>query len=218
MISPTQQKLIDPSSPCGGITDATGTHLTPEEILRAREGEASAREKLFRVLRADIVSYCRRWGATQEESEDVAQEYLEALLFDPSPKIDSFDPRRGQASSVSKKFYGFVFCTARQLFFRRISRLRNNGVSLEVIPDIAGSASNLETEEMLHRIHDALRTGVEKKDLLPVHVLAFSKAKLAQLSYRKTAEDLGVSVGYVGTLIHQARRYLDKWMEENGLG
>jgi RNA polymerase sigma-70 factor, ECF subfamily len=169
----------------------------PRDVRAAMAGDDDAFERLVRAYATPVWRYLRRLVADDALAEDLAQETFLRVH------------RRLSAFSFSSKFSTWVFAVARNAGIdalrtrARRDRLRE---ALPPPPAPAGPDVGIELATALASLAPSLREAV-----LLVEVLG--------LTYRETAEVVGVAEGTVKSRVFRAREQLTAWMSEaDGVG
>jgi RNA polymerase sigma-70 factor (ECF subfamily) len=149
-----------------------------------------------------ILHVARAYTATDEDREDLAQEILLQLWR----SLPRFEGRAKESTWI----YRVALNTA--LAWRRAdSRRRQRFTPLLEVEDIpadeTGRRAQLDNEEALKRLYAAIRA-------LPKVDAALVMLHLDGLSYRETAEVLGISESNVGVKLTRARKALADLMKE----
>jgi RNA polymerase sigma-70 factor (ECF subfamily) len=149
-----------------------------------------------------ILRVARAYAGTEEDRQDLAQEIL-LQLWNSLPR---FEGRARESTWI----YRVALNTA--LAWRRAdSRRRQRFTPLIEVEDIPASEAEgrarLDNEEVLVRLYAAIRA-------LPRVDAALVMLHLDGLSYRETAEVLGISEGHVGVKLTRARKALAELMRE----
>lgn len=149
-----------------------------------------------------ILKVARAYTNSAEDREDLVQEILVQLW--------SSLPRFAGRSKPSTWIYRVALNTA--LAHRRSDTRRRERsqplIEIESIPsEELDHAARLDNAETLERLYAAIRA-------LPKLDAALVMLQLDGLSYRETAEVLGISEGNVGVKLNRARKALAELMKE----
>jgi RNA polymerase sigma-70 factor, ECF subfamily len=169
----------------------------PRDIRAAMAGDDGAFERLVRAYATPVWRYLRRLVGDGALAEDLAQETFLRVHH----RLSGF--------SFSSKFSTWVFAIARNAgidALRSRDRRARLGAALPPPPPAAAPDAGAELTAALASLAPALREAV-----LLVEVLG--------LTYRETAEVVGVAEGTVKSRVFRARAQLTAWMAEaDGVG
>ncbi len=174
-----------------------GSDAEPLEQLaiRAREGNAAARDELLRRIQPDVMRICVRILPHRQDAEEACQDALLRI----SSNLHRFEGR----SKFSTWMYAIASNSGRQTY-RSLKRRFSESATDQIIerPDprttsvIAGS--RLDLLEALEQLEEA------RPELIPPFVLR----DLGELSYDEIGAQLQVPVGTVKSRVHDARVHL----------
>lgn len=149
-----------------------------------------------------ILHVARAYTATDEDREDLAQEILLQLWC----SLPRFEGRAKESTWIYRVALNTALAWQRA-DTRRRQRLAP-AIALDEFPaDETDHARRLDNEEALARLYEAIRS-------LPKVDAALVMLHLDGLSYRETAEVLGISESNVGVKLTRARKALAELMKE----
>jgi len=175
-------------------------------IALLSEGDEKAFKFIFDQNQKTVINICYRFIGVREEAEDVTQE----VFLDVFRSIKSF--RRD--SKLSTWIYRIA--TTKSIDYLRSKRAKKRSLFLRddshnftlndklSVPDAANPEKELIDEERKRVLIRALST-------LPVNQrIAFTLSKYDELSYKEIAEIMETSLASVESLIHRAKKNLER--------
>lgn len=189
------------------MPEATAVETPTDETLlaRARSGDASAREELFRRNFAVAHRVAFRLLGHQEDALDAVQEaFLKALKH-----LDDFDGRSGFRTWLLRIVTNAAFDSGRKRKRRCTLRLDDaeTGTTAEDVSVTDDPARGLQREDLKKLLYAALDR------LSPPIRASFVLFAEAGLSYKEIAAAQGIAVGTVMSRLHYARQKLQGYLE-----
>lgn len=169
----------------------TGRLSDGELVRRTTDGDRRAFSELVRRHQAIVYRFCYRVLGDREAAKDASQEaFVRAYR-----KLDTF------AGRSTFRTWMLRLATNVSLNERALSREPPADVELaDILPDPETPEAELLRSEAADRIHRALRL------LEPEERAAVVLRDLEELTYRETAESLGIPEGTVKTRVRRGRR------------
>ena len=186
--------------------------MTDQELIeQIISGSQSAFRQLVDKYQVLVFNTCIGFVGNRQSAEDLSQEaFLETFR-----SIDKF---RGDAKlstwlyriSVNKSL-NYIRDQKKHMVVRSLERFfyGEKEEKLEVEDYIFGTAdAPLEQQQHAHELHNAIDSLVDNQQI------AFTLHKFDDLSYKKIAEVMDVSLSTVESLIHRAKKNLQKKLAE----
>lgn len=166
-------------------------------ILRARQGDQQAFEKLVKAYEGPVYNLAYRMLGNASDAEDAAQEtFLRAYAH-----LDSYDPKR--------KFSSWLFAIASNYCIDQLRRRRINWVSVDDLPPWEPlRARTPDPEESAMELSDGERIQKMLNTLPPDYRLAVVLRYWHDYSYQDIAAVTNSTVSAVKSRLHRARRML----------
>jgi RNA polymerase sigma-70 factor (ECF subfamily) len=187
-------------NPAPEVSVARGRVADPDLILRARSGEAEAREELAAHCRRSAYLFALHLVGDPDEALDLAQETVIRLLG----ALPRFSPERPLRPWLLTIVRNLARDRWRRLRLRRAESL--DAPELDLSRHLADPASDPEHDARRAEVRRALWTGLSAlpADLREILVLR----DYHDLSYAEAAKVLGVPIGTVMSRLHRARNRL----------
>ncbi len=187
------------------MPEAVADVLIPDEILvgLARDGQADAREELFRRHFAIAHRVAYRLLGQQEDAQDAVQEgFLKALRH-----LGDFDGRSGFRTWLLKIVTNTALDSGRKRKRRQAMRIEDAETGGAEIATHEDPAVGLHREDLKKTLYAAL------DKLSPTLRATFVLFAEAEMSYKEIAATLDIPPGTVMSRLHQARQKLQGWLE-----
>lgn len=165
---------------------------------------------LFYERYAEQISHwCRRWGATAEDAEDVVQETLLVVFR----KIAEFQYNRDQSfrawlKTVSYHIWLQVFKHKRKTMLdsrsKSLATAYNHKLNAAV-REFGGFLDQIAELEILNLALSNVRKRVPQRIWL-----CFELSELEEMPRKEIAEQLGISTGYVQVNVFRVRQLIDR--------
>ena len=186
-----------PSDATGGNEDADSVRL----MMRVREGDAAAFEKLVELHQSAVIGTVARMLNNVDDAHDIAQQVFVRVW------------RSAQRYEPSAKFTTWLFTITRNLVFNEMRRRsRKREVSMEEQAEefhrdhAAPSRANPDTVAQQEELERAIDRAIES--LPDKQRLAVSLRRYEDMPYEEICEILGMSLSAVKSLLFRARNDL----------
>ncbi|MDQ3965461.1 MAG: sigma-70 family RNA polymerase sigma factor [Actinomycetota bacterium] len=167
-------------------------------VERTRDGDRRAFSELVRRHQAIVYRSCYRILGDREDAKDASQEaFIRAYR-----KLDTFQGRSA--------FRTWILRLAMNVSLNERSRRelpRTDIASAESIPGTEAPETELLRSEAAARVHKALQL------VQPNHRAAVVLRDLEGLTYRETAESLGIAEGTAKSWVHRGRERLKELLK-----
>ncbi len=178
-----------------------------EIISRLREGNEKAFSELVELYRQMVVNTCFGLLHNTEDAEDVAQDvFIEVFRsvdkFRADAKLSTWLYRIAVNRSLN-----FIRNNKRRKWFLSFDDLTGSKKRLDehpLIGDMESPDFNLENSQRSRMLHKTIDSLPEKQRV------AFTLNKYEDLSYKEISEIMNLSVPSVESLIHRAKKSLQK--------
>lgn len=176
-------------------------------IRRLQAGERTAFDELVRAYQTLVISTCYSFLTDRADAEDVAQEvFMEVFRsihrFRGDAKLSTWLYRIAVNKSLNhkRKHKYKRYVSSLQSFF---TGTESDSAAPLDIPDYAADypAEEAERARLLHKAVDSLPENQR---------IAFTLHKFDELPYKEVAEIMGTSLSSVESLMHRAKRNLQK--------
>ncbi len=181
--------------------------MTEQELLNnIRQGHPRAFEQLVELHRNQVVNICYKFLHNREDAEDIAQEvflevYKSISTFRKEAKLSTWMYRIAVAKSLD-----YLRKQKRKKRFGQVRQLLGLKAETEHVPASlhTNPEKELEKQERFRILQDAIDSLAENQKI------AFTLSKYDGLSYAEIAEVMGTTISSVESLIHRAKKNLQK--------
>ena len=179
--------------------------LIPDEVLveQARDGQADAREELFRRHFGIAHRVAYRLLGQEEDAQDAVQEAYEKAFR----HLDDFDGRSGFRTWLLTIVTNAARDAGRKRKRRPVMRIEDAETGGAEIASHDDPALGLHREDLKTILYAALDR------LSPILRATFVLFAEAEMSYKEIAAALDIPEGTVMSRLHQARQKLQGWLK-----
>ena len=181
--------------------------MQEEYIIRLlQNGDEKSFELVYEQNQKKVINICYRFTGNQEAAEDLTQEvFIEVFRsinkFRKDAKLSTWIYRIATTRSID-----FIRAQKSKKRFAFLSSIHDDLSIKEKLPDLTGmnAETKLEDEDRKKILDWAMSTLPENQRI------AITLSKYDELSYKEIAEVLETSLASVESLIHRAKKNLEK--------